>query len=65
LKLLRHPHIIRLYEVITTPTDLFLIMEYVSGGELFDYIVKCGKVRSWMIFRVKDYGNELIIIIIF
>lgn len=44
LKLLRHPHIIRLYEVITTPTDLFLIMEYVSGGELFDYIVKHGRV---------------------
>ena len=26
LKLLRHPHIIRLYEVITTPTDIFMIM---------------------------------------
>ena len=38
LKLFRHPHIIKLYEVITTPTDIFMIMEYVSGGELFDYI---------------------------
>ena len=38
LKLFRHPHIIKLYEVISTPTDIFMIMEYVSGGELFDYI---------------------------
>ena len=43
LKLFRHPHIIRLYEVITTPTDIFMIMEYVPGGEVFDYIVKHGK----------------------
>jgi len=43
LKLFRHPHIIKLYEVISTPTDIFMIMEYVSGGELFDYIVKRGK----------------------
>ena len=38
LKLFRHPHIIKLYEVITTPTHIFMIMEFVSGGELFDFI---------------------------
>ena len=38
LKLFRHPHIIKLYEVISTPTDIFMVMEYVSGGELFEYI---------------------------
>jgi len=32
------------YQVISTPSDIFMIMEYVSGGELFDYIVKHGKV---------------------
>lgn len=46
LKLFRHPHIIKLYQVISTPTDIFMVMEYVSGGELFDYIVKHGKVRE-------------------
>ncbi|ESS65173.1 putative protein kinase [Trypanosoma cruzi] len=40
LKLFSHPNICRLYEVITTPTDMYLIMEYVEGGELYDYIVK-------------------------
>ena len=34
------------YQVISTPTDIFMVMEYVSGGELFDYIVKHGKVSS-------------------
>jgi serine/threonine protein kinase len=32
--------------VISTPTDIFMVMEYVSGGELFDYIVKHGKVNE-------------------
>ena len=32
--------------MISTPTDIFMVMEYVSGGELFDYIVKHGKVSS-------------------
>ena len=39
-----HPHIIRLYEVIDTPTDIFVVMEYVSNGELFDYIVSKGRL---------------------
>ena len=43
MKLLHHPHIIKLYEVIPTATDIFLILEYVSGGELFDYITRHGK----------------------
>lgn len=46
LKLFRHPHIIKLYQVISTPTDIFMIMEYVSGGELFEYIVKNGKLQE-------------------
>ena len=44
LKMCTHPHIIRLYEVIDTPTDIFVIMEFVSGGELFDYIVSRGRL---------------------
>lgn len=40
LKRVRHPNIIQLYEIIETNRQLFLIMEYAGGGELFDYIVK-------------------------
>lgn len=41
-----HPHIIRLYEVIETPTDIYLVMEYVNSGELFDYIVEKGRLQE-------------------
>lgn len=46
LKMFHHPHIIRLYEVIETELDLFMIMEYVQGGELFDYIVSQTKLSE-------------------
>ncbi|KAG0734589.1 hypothetical protein G6F62_012055 [Rhizopus arrhizus] len=45
LKLLRHPHIIKLYEVITTPTDIIMVIEY-AGKELFNYIVEKGKLSE-------------------
>lgn len=32
------------YEVIDTPSDIFVIMEFVPGGELFDYIVSRGRL---------------------
>lgn len=46
LKLFYHPHIIRLYEVIYTPGDIYMVMEYVSSGELFDYIVSNGRLSE-------------------
>ena len=46
LKRFAHPHIIRLYEVLHTPSDIFVVMEYVSGGELFDYIVHKGRLSE-------------------
>ncbi|CAP72646.1 uncharacterized protein PODANS_2_770 [Podospora anserina S mat+] len=45
LQLLRHPHIIKLYTVIKTPTEIIMVLEY-AGGELFDYIVQHGKMRE-------------------
>ncbi|KAI3426244.1 hypothetical protein D9Q98_008620 [Chlorella vulgaris] len=44
LRLFMHPHIIRLYEVVETPNDIYVVMEYVKSGELFDYIVEKGRL---------------------
>ena len=41
-----HPHIIRLYEVIEAPADIYVVMEYVKSGELFDYIVEKGRLQE-------------------
>merc|ERR1740123_1174285 len=47
LKLIRAcRHIIQLYEIIETPRQLYLIMEYAPGGELFDYIVQHGRAEE-------------------
>ena len=45
LQLLRHPHIIKLYTVITTPKEIVMVLEY-AGGELFQYILDHGKLRE-------------------
>ena len=36
----------QLYEIIETPRQLYLITEYVPGGELFDYIVKNQRLKE-------------------
>ncbi|XP_078737396.1 uncharacterized protein LOC144951054 isoform X3 [Lampetra fluviatilis] len=46
LKFFRHPHIIKLYQVISTPSDFFMVMEFVPGGELFEYICRNGRVEE-------------------
>lgn len=43
LQLLRHPHIIKLYSVIKSPSDITMVLEY-AGGELFEYIVRVRKI---------------------
>jgi len=42
MKKLQHPNIIQLMEVVDTPDTLYLVLEFVSGGELFDAIVNKG-----------------------
>lgn len=40
MKLVQHPHVVRLYEVIDTPNKLYLILEFADGGDMYDYITK-------------------------
>uniref|UniRef100_A0A8C2HH30 non-specific serine/threonine protein kinase n=1 Tax=Cyprinus carpio TaxID=7962 RepID=A0A8C2HH30_CYPCA len=46
MKLLNHPNIVKLFEVIETDKTLYLIMEYASGGEVFDYLVAHGRMKE-------------------
>ncbi|KAI3963954.1 hypothetical protein MKW92_016870 [Papaver armeniacum] len=46
LTLLRHPHIIRIYEVIETPSDICVVMERGKSGELFDHIIQKGRSQE-------------------
>jgi serine/threonine protein kinase len=46
MKLLAHPNIVKLLDVVEQENMTFLIVEYVSGGELFDYIVANGVVKE-------------------
>ncbi|CAH1779722.1 unnamed protein product [Owenia fusiformis] len=40
MKLVQHPNVVRLYQVIDTPTKLYLILELGDGGDMYDYIMK-------------------------
>lgn len=44
LKKLRHKNIIQLYETIRSPRNIYLIMEYIEGKDLFNYITKKKKL---------------------
>ncbi|RKO92876.1 kinase-like domain-containing protein [Blyttiomyces helicus] len=47
VQLLHHRHIVKVYDVLEDATAVFFIMEYVSGGELFDYIVQKRSLSEW------------------
>ncbi|KAL5066079.1 hypothetical protein RYX36_027816 [Vicia faba] len=46
MKLLHHPNIVRIHEVIGTKTKIYIVMEYVSGGQLLDKMSYVGKLNE-------------------
>jgi len=46
MKLIDHPHVLGLYDVYENNTHLYLVLEHVSGGELFDYLVRKGRLSE-------------------
>ncbi|XP_013587901.1 PREDICTED: CBL-interacting serine/threonine-protein kinase 17-like isoform X2 [Brassica oleracea var. oleracea] len=46
LKVLKHPNIVRLNEVLASKTKIYMVLECVTGGDLFDRIVSRGKLSE-------------------
>lgn len=46
MKIVRHPCIVRLHEVLASKTKIYIVLEFVTGGELFDKIVHHGKLSE-------------------
>ncbi|KAL5769009.1 hypothetical protein ACOSP7_015566 [Xanthoceras sorbifolium] len=46
MKIVRHPNIVRLHEVLASRTKIYIIIEFVTGGELFDKIVHQGRLTE-------------------
>lgn len=42
LKLMEHPHVLKLFDVLESRSKLYLVLEFVKGGDLYSYIVKRG-----------------------
>lgn len=46
MKLVQHPNVMSLFDVYESAEDLYLVLELVEGGELFDYLVKQGRLKE-------------------
>lgn len=57
MKLIAHPNIMGLYDVWENKNDLYLILEYIEGGELFDYLIKRGKLLE---YEAINYFKQII-----
>ena len=46
LRCCHHPNIVQFYEVLETDTKIYLVMEHLAAGELYDYILDQGKLSE-------------------
>ncbi|KAL0289410.1 UNVERIFIED_CONTAM: CBL-interacting serine/threonine-protein kinase, partial [Sesamum angustifolium] len=57
MKMIKHPNVLNLYEVMASRTKIYIVLEYVEGGELFDKIAKYGKFKEDV---ARSYFQQLI-----
>ncbi|KAK4763337.1 hypothetical protein SAY87_013011 [Trapa incisa] len=57
MKLIKHPNVVDLHEVIGSKKKIFIVLEFVTGGELFDKIVNNGRMRE---DEARRYFQQLI-----
>ncbi|MCL7030707.1 hypothetical protein MKW94_030132, partial [Papaver nudicaule] len=57
MKLIKHPNVVQLHEVMASKTKIYLVLEFVNGGELFDKIVHYGRLKE---DEARRYFHQLI-----
>ncbi|KAF1870357.1 hypothetical protein Lal_00003563 [Lupinus albus] len=57
MKLIRHPNVIRMHEVMASKTKIYIVLEFVTGGELFDKIARNGRLKE---DEARKYFQQLI-----
>ncbi|OAY65355.1 CBL-interacting protein kinase 9 [Ananas comosus] len=57
MKLIKHPNVVQLYEVMASKTKIYIVLEFVDGGELFDKIVNNGRLKE---DEARRYFQQLI-----
>ncbi|CAM6082117.1 unnamed protein product [Calypogeia fissa] len=57
MKLVKHPNIVQLLEVLASKTKIYIVLEFVTGGELFDKIVHQGRLKE---DEARKYFQQLI-----
>ncbi|KAL0912033.1 hypothetical protein M5K25_017976 [Dendrobium thyrsiflorum] len=57
MKLIKHPNVIRMYEVMASKTKIYIVLEFVTGGELFDKIATWGRMKE---DEARKYFQQLI-----
>ncbi|KAL9245437.1 hypothetical protein vseg_019095 [Gypsophila vaccaria] len=57
MKLIKHPNVVQLHEVMASKTKIYMVLELVDGGELFDKIAKRGRLKE---SEARTYFQQLI-----
>ncbi|OAY48950.1 CBL-interacting serine/threonine-protein kinase 9 [Manihot esculenta] len=57
MKLIKHPNVIKIYEVMASKRKIYIVLEFVDGGELFDKIATQGRLKE---DEARRYFHQLI-----
>ncbi|CAN8310928.1 unnamed protein product [Cochlearia groenlandica] len=57
MKLIKHPNVVEIIEVMASKTKIYIVLELVIGGELFDKIAQQGRLKE---DEARSYFHQLI-----
>lgn len=57
MKLVKHPNVVQLFEIMASKSKIYFVLEYITGGELFNKIATRGKLKE---DEARKYFQQLI-----